>query len=39
MFLCSVFKLLIYKELPTFKVGSCGQRPKEGNDIVGTATA
>lgn len=35
MLLWSVFKLMIYKQLQVFKLVSCGQRPKEENDIAG----
>lgn len=34
MLLCSVFQLLIYKQLQIFKLGSCRQRTKEENVIV-----
>lgn len=35
MLLCSMFKLLIYKQSQIFELGRCRQRPKEENVIVG----
>lgn len=35
MLLCSMFKLLIYKQSQIIELGSCRQNPKEENVIVG----